>query len=195
MMAIVIEKNSETRKLTYAFFDRNYGVIQTDSKYIFTQFLNYIVKIRDDIYKFPGLQNDTVNIFIYEMEHDDIITEYAILPVIDENLVNITTNKILCENRNNFTLDNKVKIIIKQFTDNNRITTIQLISEKNKLKNINIVLDTLSADKILSLFTNQYENILQLSENNIHIRINNENYKIRKITNASDIIYQIAENY
>ncbi|WP_409013996.1 hypothetical protein [Arsenophonus sp.] len=68
MMAIVIEKNRETGKLTYAFFDPNYGVIQTDNKYVFIQFLNYIVKIRDDIYRFPGFQNDTVNVFVSEME-------------------------------------------------------------------------------------------------------------------------------
>lgn len=130
MMAIVIEKNRAIGKLTYAFFDPNYGVIQTDNKYVFIQFLNYIVKIRDDIYRFPGFQNDTVNVFVSEMEYDDLITEHVILPVIDENLVNITTNKILCENRDNFILDYKVKIIFKQFNDNNRTTTIELISEK-----------------------------------------------------------------
>jgi len=43
------------------------------------------------------------------------------------------------------------------------------------------VVDTLAADEILALFTNQYENILQLSENNIHTRINNQNYEIRKL--------------
>ncbi|MDR5616175.1 MAG: C80 family cysteine peptidase [Arsenophonus sp.] len=91
-------------------------------------------------------------------------------------------------------MDYKVKIIFKQFNDNNRTTTIELISEKNQLKNINIVVDTLAADEILALFANQYENILQLSENNIHIRINNQNYEIRKITNVSDIIYYLPNS-
>lgn len=131
MMAIVIEKNMETRKLTYTFFYQEYGVIQTNNKYIFIQFLNYLIKIIDEIYIFTGFQNDKVNVSIFEIEYYDLITEHVILPVIDENLFNIITNKILCKSSDNFILDNKVKIIFKQFNNNNnRTTTIELISRK-----------------------------------------------------------------
>ncbi|WP_180560233.1 C80 family cysteine peptidase [Arsenophonus endosymbiont of Apis mellifera] len=188
MMAIVIEKNSKTGKLIYAFFDSNNGVIQIEDKDIFIDFLNYIVKIRRDSYNFIGFHDGTIDVFISEMEYNEQITEQAILPKLDENLINITTNKIFCENQNRFILDLKTKINFKKFNDNTRTTLIEFISEKHKPKRINILMDSLSVDEILKFFTSQHKNILALSDNNLHVRITNENYKIRKIINGSDII-------
>ncbi|WGL97291.1 C80 family cysteine peptidase [Arsenophonus sp. aPb] len=194
MMAIVIEKNSKTGKLIYAFFDPNNGVIEIENKDIFIEFLNYIVKTRQDAYNFIQLRDGNVDVFISEMEYDEQITEQAILPKLDENLVNITTNKILCENEYTFILDLKTKIIFKKFNDNTRTTFIELISEKHKPKRINILMDSLSVDEILMFFTSQHKNILALSDNNLHIRITNGNYQIRKIINGSDIIYRLPNS-
>ncbi|HGJ5884936.1 C80 family cysteine peptidase [Arsenophonus nasoniae] len=194
MMAIVIEKNSKTGKLIYAFFDPNNGVIQIENKDIFIEFLNYIVKIRRDSYNFIRLRDGTMDVLISEMEYDEKITEQAILPKLDEKLINITTNKILCDNEYKFILDLKTKIIFKNFNDNTRTTHIELISEKHKPKSINIFMNSLSADEILVFFTNQHKNILALAENNLHICITNENYEIRKITDVSDVIYRLRNS-
>lgn len=181
MMAIVIEKNSQTGQLKYAFFDPNYGIIYFDDKEKFKQFLFYIIKERKDIYHFLTYDNDTYITSVIELENKAEINKKIFFPTIDNKLVNITTTKILCDEQSVFYLSDHAKLLFKQFNQPSNRTEMELVYDGEHYKAINLVINTVDSDEILALISNQYKNILKLTDNRIYLKIENDKCTVYKI--------------
>lgn len=64
--------------------------------------MTYIIKERKDIYNFLVYDNNTYITSIIELENDPVINKNNIFPIIESDLVNITTTKILCDEQSFF---------------------------------------------------------------------------------------------
>ncbi|HGJ5878917.1 MAG TPA: C80 family cysteine peptidase [Arsenophonus nasoniae] len=181
MMAIVIDKNSQTELVKYAFFDPNYGVIYFDDKEKFKQFLTYIIKERKDIYNFLVYDNNTYITSIIELENDPVINKNNIFPIIESDLVNITTTKILCDEQSFFYLSDNQKLQFKKFHQQSASTELELISDGEQYKAISIVINSVDSSDILALITNQYKNILKFNYDKIYLKIENDKCIVYKI--------------
>ncbi|WGO84622.1 C80 family cysteine peptidase [Arsenophonus apicola] len=186
MMAIVIDKNEKTGLLKYAFFDPNYGIIYFNEREEFKKFLIYIVKERTDIYNFLTYDKNFYITSIIELENSDVINKRNIFPIIDRDLVNITTTKILCEKQSVFYLSNNIKLLFKQFNAEIGNTDMILIDDSENYKSIKLNINSLNSDQILEIITEQYENILKLKYDNINLTINNNKCLVSKINYGGD---------